>query len=160
MNLRGIDTAALALEPGRTTELACLPPCPAQIMGDGGALERKLGRERQIVVFVGLVREVPEYLGLTAGQAELPEYTEGFLEQRPGGDRIAVIHHVCSDAVVEVRRLDLVSARDEELEAVLVAGRGTFGFAGELERTAECPQRVGAKLRLGVRGSYEQWLET
>src|SRR3954447_26789906 len=70
------------------------------------------------------------------------------------------MHHVPGDAVAEVRRLDLVSAGDEEPEALLVAGGGTFGFAGELERTAECPQRVGAKLRFGVRGSCEQGLET
>jgi len=67
---------------------------------------------------------------------------------------------VSGDAVAEVRRLDLVAACDEELEALLLRGRGPFVFAAEAERTGECPQRVGAKLRLGVRGSCEQGLET
>ena len=105
------------------------------------------------------VCEVPEYLGLAARQAELSECLERLLEQRPGGGLLACLGHVCGDAVAEVRSLDIAPARDEELEAVLVAGRGTFGFAGDLERTAEGPQRVGAKLRLGVRGLREQRLE-
>src|SRR4029078_12495518 len=64
------------------------------------------------------------------------------------------------DAVAEVRRLNLVSARDEELEALLVVGRGAFGLAGKLECPAERPKRVGAKVGLGVGRSCEQGLET
>jgi hypothetical protein len=65
-----------------------------------------------------------------------------------------------SDAVAEVRRLDLVAACDEELEALPVRGRGRFVFAAEAERTCECAKRVAAQFRFGVRGSREQWLET
>ena len=62
-------------------------------------------------------------------------------------------------AVAEVRRLDLVAACDEELEALPVRGCGLFVFAAEAERTCECPKRVAAQFRFGVRGSCEQWPE-
>ena len=76
MLLRGIEVAALAIELGGIAKLACLPPFPVHRVGDFGALERKLARERQIAVFVRLLRQVSEYLGLAARQAELPECTE------------------------------------------------------------------------------------
>src|SRR4051794_21091319 len=72
----GIEISALALELGGIGELSALPPCPANLVGDGGALERELDRAREIALSVGLLREVSEYLCLTARQAELPECTE------------------------------------------------------------------------------------
>jgi hypothetical protein len=62
MFLRGIEVAALALEPGGIAGLACLPPFPVHLVDDCGALERELDRERQMVFSVGLLRQVSEYL--------------------------------------------------------------------------------------------------
>jgi hypothetical protein len=53
-----------------------LPPCPANLVRDRGALKCELDRAREIALSVGLLREVSEYLGLAARQAELPKCTE------------------------------------------------------------------------------------
>src|SRR5947199_384339 len=72
---RGRNQVA-GVELGRSAELSALPPCPANLVGDGGALERELDRAREIAFFVGPLSEVSEYLRLAARQAELPECTE------------------------------------------------------------------------------------
>jgi hypothetical protein len=76
MTACGIESSALELELGGPRELSTLPPCPADLVGYRGALEPELDRAREIALSMGLLREVCEYLGLTATQAELPECTE------------------------------------------------------------------------------------
>ena len=76
MTFGGIEISALALEFGGTSELSALPPCPADLVGNRGALKGELDRAREVALSVGLLREVSEYLGLAARQAELPKYTE------------------------------------------------------------------------------------
>ena len=58
----GIESSALALELGGTGELSALPPCPANLVRDRGALKRELDCAREIALFVRLLREVCEYL--------------------------------------------------------------------------------------------------
>ena len=72
----GIKVPVLLLELGGTVELSAFPPCPIDLVGDGGALERELDRAREIALSVGLLREVSEYLRLAARQAELLEGDE------------------------------------------------------------------------------------
>src|SRR4029077_11388093 len=71
-----IEISAFALELGGTGELSALPPGPANLVGDRGALERELERARKIALFLVLDRQVPEHLGLTTREAQPPKRTE------------------------------------------------------------------------------------
>jgi hypothetical protein len=72
----GIEISALALEFGGGGELPALPQSPVNLVGDRGALKCEFDRPREIALSVGLLREVSEYLGLAARQAELAKCTE------------------------------------------------------------------------------------
>ena len=76
MTSGGIEIAALALERGSTLELAALPPCPANLVGDRGALKPELDREREIALPWGLSARYPSTCASPRGEARLSECTE------------------------------------------------------------------------------------
>jgi hypothetical protein len=76
MTFGGIELSQLAFKRGGAVELSALPPCPANLLRDGGALKGELDRVREIAFCVGLLGEVSECLCLATREAELPERTE------------------------------------------------------------------------------------